>query len=57
MTATPADAARLLAEYGHTDSDTPTTADLVAAAELAGLGHPDRAQQAAIRTALDHLVR
>lgn len=52
-----ADAARLLADAGHTDSDTPTTADLIAAAELAGLGYPDREQQWAIRAALDNLTR
>jgi hypothetical protein len=48
----PADAARILADYGHTDSDTPTHADLIAAAQLAGLGYPDREQQHAIRGAL-----
>lgn len=54
---TPTDAARYLTEAGHTDSDTPTTADLIAAAEYAGLGHPDREQLADIRTALDDLTR
>lgn len=57
MTAAVAAAARLLAEAGHTDSDTPTTADVIAAAELAGLGYPDREQQYAIRAALDNLTR
>lgn len=51
-TPTPAEAARLLADHGHTDPDTPTAADLIAAAGLAGLGYPDREQQHAIRDAL-----
>lgn len=45
-------AARLLADHGLTDPDTPTHADVIAAAELAGLGYPDREQQHAIRAAL-----
>jgi hypothetical protein len=55
VTATPADAARILADHGHTDPDTPTHADLIAAAQLSGLGYPDREQQHAIRTALDEI--
>lgn len=45
------DAARILADHGL-DSDTATTADLIAAADQAGLDHPDREQQHAIRDAL-----
>lgn len=45
------DAARILADHGL-DSDAATTADLIAAADLAGLGYPDREQQHAIRDAL-----
>lgn len=49
---TPAEAAHVLAEHGHTDPDAPTTADLIAAAQLAGLGYPTRSQQDEIRGAL-----
>lgn len=51
----PADAARILADHGHTDPDTPTHADLIAASQLAGLGFPDREQQHQIRAALGAL--
>ncbi|MDI3390459.1 hypothetical protein QIS99_30335 [Streptomyces sp. B-S-A8] len=53
----PIDAAELLVEYGHNHGDSPTTADLIAAAELSGLGFPDRDEQDAIRAALDNLTR
>lgn len=46
------DAARILADHGHTNPDTPTHADVIAAADQAGLGYPDREQQHAIRDAL-----
>ncbi|MFJ9037901.1 hypothetical protein ACIRF8_15075 [Streptomyces sp. NPDC102406] len=45
--------AHILADYGLTDSDAATTADLIAAADLAGCGHPIRGQQDDIRAALD----
>lgn len=48
-------AARILADHGL-DSDSATTADLIAAADQAGLGHPDSRVQADIRTALDDVV-
>ncbi|WP_394436179.1 hypothetical protein [Streptomyces sp. SGAir0957] len=48
-------AAHVLAENGHTDSDAATTADLIAAADLAGCGHPTRDQQHDIRAALDDI--
>lgn len=44
--------ARILADNGL-DSDAATTADLTKAADLAGAGHPDRSDRAAIRAALD----
>lgn len=49
-------AARILADHGHTDTDTVTRADLIAAADQAGLGYPDGRQQTDIRDALDDLL-
>lgn len=48
-------AARILADHGL-NSDNATTADLIAAADQAGLNHPERHEQADIRTALDNLL-
>jgi hypothetical protein len=48
-------AAHILADDGRTDSDTVTTADLIAAADLAGLAHPTRGEQDDIRAALDEI--
>lgn len=48
-------AARILADHGL-DSDSATTADLIAAADQAGLGHPDHRTQDDIRTALDDVL-
>lgn len=48
-------AARVLADHGL-NSDSATTADLAKAADLAGVGHPNRDDQDAIRAALDALT-
>lgn len=49
-------AALILADHGFPDSDTVTTADIIAAADQAGLGYPDTRQQTDIRDALDDLL-
>lgn len=48
-------AAHILADQGHLDSDAVTAADLIAAADQAGIGHPDRSEQDDIRAALDEI--
>lgn len=47
-------AAGVLAGHGH-DSDSATTADLIKAADVVGAGYPNRADQDAIREALDEI--